>query len=76
MVPATLVRSAGGRIIPLVDVSSRTMPPPQGQHSKWRRDDNPSSAAANASVPIQFSFTKTGSNNNAAMSPQHRRHFK
>ena len=72
MVPATLVRSVGGRIIPLVDVgnSSRTMPPPTpqhsqpplaGQHSKWRRDESSHSPATTSSVPIQFSFTTTKS---------------
>ena len=87
MVPATLVRSAGGRIIPLVDVSSRTMPPPHqpSATSKWRSDDGrptpmQSPATNNSSVPIQFSFTKSNNNNSAAsasaaMSPQHRRQF-
>jgi hypothetical protein len=87
MVPATLVRSAGGRIIPFVDVnSSRTMPHPQQQqqqqHSKWRGDGQ--AVQSPGSNPIQFSFPKSSNvknlagNNNcgpSALSPQHRRQF-
>jgi hypothetical protein len=66
MVPATLVRSAGGRIIPFVDVnSSRSMPHHQQQqhHSnvgKWRGDETRSTPlqSPGSTGPIQFSFPK------------------
>jgi hypothetical protein len=72
MVPATLVRSAGGRIIPMVDVNSRTMPQP-----KWKPDDSVHSSPGHGpALPIQISFPK---NNNTSAMPQqqqqHRRQF-
>ena len=73
MVPATLVRSAGGRIIPFVDVnSSRTMPHHQQQHhvGKWRGDETRSaplqSPGSSSTGPIQFSFPKSNNVKNVS----------
>jgi len=82
MVPATLVRSSGGRVIPYVDINtSHTMPQQPIPPGKWRDTSKLThiQSPSYEGPPIQFSFPKSSNskalNGKSGISPQHRRQF-